>query len=223
MTSTPSGAEPTSAPEVPAFWSVRAHGRGPAWAAVLQSARHPDGTVLDLPLQEAQHEVSQGGRVLARARYDTSGTVVRLEVTDETAPKAPPLWWAELQEPDASPPSSTLVAFTGYGVEPGTVLDREALRDVGVVSADQLGAFRWVPHSGFADQLYVTPAWRRRSVGTALLVATGALVVARGWPLLWSDGQRTSDGERMRQAGPWAHRTEELTHLMPPMTPPGER
>lgn len=208
-----------------AFWYARAYdsGRRPAWTALVQSDRHPDGTVLDLPEPEADHEVTQDDRVAAWARCGADGTVERLEVTDEVAPKAPPLWWAELQEPDASPPASTLLAFTGHGVEPGTLLDRHALRDVDVVSADQLGAYRWIPHSGFVDQLYVSPAWRRRTVATALVAAAGVLATARGWPRMWSDGQRTSDGERFREGGLWAHRTEELTHLMPPMTPPGER
>lgn len=205
------------------IWHVRALGPDGAvrWSAVVQSDRHPDGAELTLPETEAVSDI--GTNAVGFARHDARGEVVRLEVTDDAAPKAPPLWFAEIKEPSAKPPATTLVAFTGHGVEPGTLLDRAALRDVGVTDADQLAAFRWYPSSGFGDQVYVSPSWRRRTIGTGILAAAGTLSFARGWPRLWGDGQRTADGDRMRDASRWAHMSEDLTHLMPPMTPSDER
>jgi GNAT superfamily N-acetyltransferase len=213
---------PTDAP-VPPIWHVRALGPDglPVWAAVVQSERHPDGTELSLTEADALAEV--GDDAAGLARFASDRRVVRLEVTADAAPKAPPLWFAELREPSATPPATTLVAFTGHDVEPGTLLDRQALRKVDVTSADQLGAFRWYPASGFGDQLYVSPQWRRRTIGTGLLAAAEILAFARGWPRLHGDGQRTAEGDRMWKASRWWHRSEDLTHLMPPMTPVDER
>ena len=91
------------------------------------------------------------------AGYDRDGAVVSLAVTRLAAPKAPPLWFAELTEPDATPPAINLVAFSGHGVAAERLLDRAALREVSVVSADQLGAARWYPATGEVDQVYVHP------------------------------------------------------------------
>lgn len=205
------------------LWHVRAlrPDGSAAWAAVVQSSRHPDGTELELGEVEAVEQV--GTEAFGYARYGPEGEVVGLEVTAHSAPKAPPLWFAELRQPSSNPPTTTLLAFTGHGVEPGTLLDRVALRQVGVTSEDQLAAFRWYPHSGFSDQVYVSPQWRRQTIGTGLLAAGGTLTFARGWPRLWSDGQRTAEGERMRQSSRWGHMTQDLTHLMPPMTPADQR
>ncbi len=177
--------------------------------------------MVELPENQAREAARQGA--ISYARIGPDSQVTRLEATERFAPKAPPLWYAELKEPSKSPPATNLVAFSGHGVDPGTFLDRKRLREVGVTDGDQLAAFRWYPDSGFADQLYVAPQWRRHTIGSAILAAAGALGVARGWPRLWTDGQRTSDGERMRAASSWTHLTQELSHLRPPMTPAREQ
>lgn len=186
---------------------------------LVQSDARPDGSVV---------EVGPGGPepagVVAVADLD-DGVVVRLVATADAAPKAPPLWFVEAPEPSpaSGPPATTLVAFTGGLVAAGTLLDVEAAQHRGVRSDEQLGAFRWIPHSGFGDQIYVAPAWRRRTIGTGLLAAAGVLSLARGWPMPWGDGQRTAQGDRMWQSARWKHLATELTHLMPPMTPVDER
>jgi len=52
---------------------------------------------------------------------------------------------------------------------------------------------------------------------------TDALRENRAWDVrAWftdPDGQRTADGERVRNASTWAHRAVDQTHLAPPMTP----
>ncbi len=205
------------------IWRCRARATdgSVAWVAVAQSDRHADGEVVDVPEAEALNHL--GDDIVVVARPDADRRITRLEVAVEAAPKAPPLWFTELHDTASSPPTTTLLAFTGHDVAPGTLVASTDLKEVGVTSADQLGAFRWVPSSGFGDQLYVAPAWRRRSIGTALLAAAGGLTFARDWPRLWGDGQRTAEGDRMRAASRWTHRSAQLTHLMAPMTPHDER
>ena len=205
------------------FWRCRAirPDGSPAWVAAVWSTEHGDGELVDLPETEATSAV--GDDVFCRAGFDADGEVTSLVATTLAAPKAPPLWYAELAEPTAKPPTLSLVAFTGHGVEPGSLISRAALADVAVTSADQVGALRWYPATGEADQLYVQPAWRRRSIATAILAVAGLLNVTRGGPRLWADGQRTAMGDRLRESSPLADWAADLTHLSPPMTPFDER
>jgi GNAT superfamily N-acetyltransferase len=93
------------------------------------------------------------------------------------------------------------------------------LAELPIGKSDQLGAVRWYPATGEVDQIYVHPDFRRRRLGSGLVAAAAALSYARGWPRLWSDGQRTELGERFRNASPWRQRTAQLTHVVRPMTP----
>lgn len=188
-----------------------------AWFAGVDSTKHADGEMVEVPEARARSYVGPAAVVVADAGPD--GAITHIQVSTGAAPKAPPLWFAELPEPDASPPALNLVAFTGLGVQPGSLLDREALRATAARTKDQLGAVRIYPATGEVDQLYVTPAWRRQSVGTSLMIAAGMLVRARGWKDLWGDGQRTADGDRLTKASIWRHHVAPLTHLAPPMTP----
>lgn len=139
------------------------------------------------------------------------------------ARRSPPLWFAEVRESTARPPAVHLIAFASGGLAggpaPGSLLDESAVTNVNVTSDDQVGALRWYPATGEVDQVYVQPAWRRRGISGALIIGAGALSVARGWPRLWGDGQRTVQGEQLRNASPWRHRAADLTHTAPPMTP----
>ena len=181
----------------------------------MSGDRHPDGSRLELPADEAEREV--GVDVVCTATYDDEGRVAGLRVGARGAPKAPPLWFVEVRESAASPPAVSLVAFTGHGVAPGAL--RDDTGGTSATSADQVGAVRWYPATGEVDQIYVQPQWRRHTVGNALIGAAAALSYARDWPRLWSDGQRTQLGEQFRNAAEWRHRTADLTHLAPPMTP----
>jgi GNAT superfamily N-acetyltransferase len=184
---------------------------------VVWSDRHPDGTRIDVAAEQATREI--GDDAVCVATYGDSEQVVRLEVTPRAAPKAPPVWFAELRESTGRPPAVNLLAFTGHDCAPGTLLDRADLANLPVVSADQLGAVRWYPATGEVDQIYVSQPWRRRTVAGALVAAGTTLSLARGWPRFWGDGQRTELGEQLRNASAWRHRAAELTHVAPPMTP----
>lgn len=191
------------------------------WAAVVDSPRHPIKT--ELASYEAEATAEAGEDALAYVRCDEAGLAVRLEPTRRVVAEDPFLWFTEVQSPQANPPSTALMAFTGHGVEPGTFLNSTQILEVGVSTEDQLAAFSWHPHTGFGDELYVSPAWRRHGIGSAMLYVSTALNFARGWPVMWTDGQRTAEGERMRNRGRWVHQAEDITLLMPPMTPFDER
>jgi GNAT superfamily N-acetyltransferase len=146
--------------------------------------------------------------------------VAGLRVTERVAPDAPPLWFLEVRESAAQPPAVNLLAFSAPVVPPGALLDLAAFSNVEVDGSAQLGAVRWYPATGEVDQIYVDPAMRRRSIASALISAAATLAIAREWPRLWSDGQRTELGEQFRNGSAWAFRAAELTHVAPPMTPP---
>jgi len=165
-----------------------------------------------------------GDGALSEVRVDEAGAVTSLRVTALVAPKAPPLWFAELSKPDATPPSEHLVAFSGHGIEPGRLVNREQLREISVKSADQVGALQWYPVTGEIVQVYVAPDWRRHHISIGVIMAGGALHLARGnTPRLWGDGQRTALGDRMVKGAQWTHRVDPLTNLSPPMTPYDQR
>jgi GNAT superfamily N-acetyltransferase len=184
---------------------------------IVQSAVHPDGTSLEVTPEQHAAGLTQGWVAVATCRTD--GSVTSLVLADRVAPQAPPLWFVEVRESAADTPAVNLLAFSAHGQAAGTLMDRADLSNVAVRRADQLGAIRWWPAAGEVDQIYVNPAWRRRGIGTSVVHAAAVLTAARGWSRLWSDGQRTVLGEQFRGASFWRHRTAELTHVAPPMTP----
>ncbi len=188
---------------------------------VVQSDRHADGICVDLPPAQAAAEIGDGARCVAR--FDDHGAVSAIVVQPSWAPHAPALWFVELPEPEASPPATHLIAFTGAGIDAGSLLRTDDLRGTGITSNGQLASIHWWVGTGEIDQIYVSPPARRQHIATALLMAAGTLAVARGWGRLWSDGQRTALGDRLAQRPDWSHRAEELTHLAPPMTPFDQR
>jgi GNAT superfamily N-acetyltransferase len=204
------------------IWTLHATDRegGRSWTAVVQSDARPDGDVVTVG-EDTADGLTAGGRVAARAHL-TDGRVARLDLLPYR-PELPPLWFVEVPEPGRAVPSTSLVAFTGGDVAIGTLLDVAAAQAARARSDEQVGAVRWYPHSGHLEQVYVAPTWRARRVGTALLSAVAGLQAARDLPRPWGSGQRTAEGERMRAAGRWAHLADELTHLLPPMTPADRR
>jgi len=189
-----------------------------AWFAVVLSARHADGLLVERPEADAWTEVADDPHWVAHL---DAGVVTTLRRSPNLAPDAPPLWFIEIAE-SSTPPAAHLVAFSGHGVEPGTLHTSESARVTGVTSADQLGAVRWYPATGEVDQVYVDPSRRREGIAGLTILAAATLNRSRGLPRFWGDGQRTALGDRLRDASPWRHRAAELTHLAPPMTPPEE-
>ncbi len=205
-------------PAIGNWWFARVPGDGDQSRLIaVQSDAHPDGTHVEVDAAACVGELA--GTICT---VDLEDGKARAVVLDESvAPNAPPLWFAELRESSARPPATNLLAFSGHGQPAGRLLDDADLSNVTVGSNDQLGAVRWYPVSGVVNQIYVAPLWRRRGIGTALLTAAGVLSVARDWPRLWGQGQRTAMGEEFRNGANWRHRAEDLTHIAPPMTPGG--
>jgi GNAT superfamily N-acetyltransferase len=201
------------------WWYARLAARGDAPAGLIsvQSDRHPDGSIVTLDPAESAAQV--GDDTACVIDIGDEGLVTGVHVAPRLLEHCPPLWFHEVRESATQPPAVHLVAFTGAGQLPGSLLDASALEAVQVTSDDQLAALRWYPGSGEVDQIYVQPQWRRRGLAGVLLIAAGALSVARGWNRLWGDGQRTELGEALRNSSPWRARAADLTHLAPPMTP----
>jgi GNAT superfamily N-acetyltransferase len=198
------------------WWSARVPGDSDRAEAVVvvRSAYRLDGAHVRLaPDDPALTDW------VTRAEISEDGDVQAVHLADHVAPRAPLLWYVEVRETMAQPPALNLVAFAAPGVPAGTIVPGGDFGVLPVSSPDQAGALRWYPASGEVDQVYVQPRWRRRGVGTALLHTAETLAIAREWPRLWADGQRTELGERFRHGAAWAHRAAELTHLAPPMTP----
>lgn len=183
----------------------------------VESARYPDGVRVELEAGTAREQV--GEDAVCVVTFDDSHRVVGLQVLAHYVPKAPPIWFAELRQSAARPPAVNLLAFTGHDQPAGTLVEESDLSNLPVRSSDQLAALRWYPASGEVDQIYVQPAWRRRGLASAMIAAGATLSVARDWPRLWGDGQRTQLGEELRNASSWRHRAADLTHVVPPMTP----
>jgi GNAT superfamily N-acetyltransferase len=201
--------------------SVRATDGRIERVVVVESHAYPDGTHVEL--NEAMGDVQIGNNALCTAVLGVDGQVVGLHPSRRFAPKAPPIWFVEVRESTASPPAVSLIAFTGNDRPPGTLVSDSDWSNLSVDTDNQLGAVRWFPATGQSNQLYVQPQWRRRNVASALLGAAECLSVARRWPRLWGDGQRTELGEQARNARTWQKRTSALTHLHPPMTPDDTR
>ncbi len=117
-------------------------------------------------------------------------------------------------------PGAGPMAFTGHNQRPGSLIDLRELATRHIDLAEQVAAVRSFPITGEVDQLYVHPSWRWRGVGTVLVYSLAVASAARGWPPLWSDGERTELGEGFRNAAPGRSRSADLTYLAPPMTPP---
>ena len=216
----PSPADSTDESGVPpAWWRCRALADDGSlrWFAMVRSHRYADGETVELPDAAARRAVGQDADVTAH--LEGTGRVVRIDLTPRAGWTVPQLWFAELAEPRATPPAVTVVAFSGHDVAPASVLRNEHLRELGVTSADQVGAIRWYPVTGEVDQVYVAPDWRRRRVASTLAAVAGILNEVGGLPRLWGDGQRTELGEQWRRTATWADRGAPLTHVAPPMTP----
>ena len=217
-----------------AWWTREPLADGTWQVAAFGDDRHPDRTVLDLADLAAQDRPD--GIPSVRVTYAPATLQLLTAVLDgpALAAGAPALVLVERVDRDAQPVTTELVAFAheevaargsrlGTAVAPGTVLTARDAQRLGLTSADQVAAVRWVPSTGQTLELYVAPAWRRRRIATALLCLAEGVTVARGWPRLHAGGLRTALGERLVAGWRWGvGRIAALTATAPPMTPPDE-
>jgi GNAT superfamily N-acetyltransferase len=182
----------------------------------LRNESYPDGSVQAIDPDDAALATGCVLRLSAHA----DGRAARVAYL---GPADQEVWFVEVREESADPPAVNLVAFEGFGQRAGALLDLAGVTNLSVQSSDQLGSLRWWAGSGEVDQIYVSPRWRRHRIGTRLALTASCLAVYRGWPRLWSDGQRTELGESFVNGVPFRHRAHPLTHLLAPMTPPQQR
>lgn len=200
-------------------WYCRAIGTSgeSLWFAMVSSDEYPEATYVDLPENDAQRAAE--GATPCYARYDSTGRIIALEVTDFATLKHPALWFVEVGEPTDTPPATNLVAFTGHGMTTSRLVDPSELAEMTITSDDQVGAIRWYPSTGEVTQVYVQPEHRRLGAADTMIAAGVTLNAAAGNPLFWGDGQRTAIGERWLTTSPWRDRIDEITYLAAPMTP----
>jgi GNAT superfamily N-acetyltransferase len=177
------------------------------------SDAHPDGAVVtggvldEAPVLWRSHESERG--------------MVRIDVDPAGAPGAPPLWFVIVDEPRASPRATNLVAFGTDHFARGTVVSKYVFATLGLHSDAQAGAIRWFPDDAVVHQVFVSPDWRRRHVGSQILHVADAFHQASGWPgHLTGDGRRTELGKQFLAAQRHPARFAPVTETMRPMDPP---
>lgn len=204
-------------------WYARRPARadGEVTLAAIEGDLHPDRAVVDVDAGAAGDLAEASGRRLYRARY-RDGWMTQVTVEADLVPAAPSLWYVEVGEPDAAPPTMTLVAFATDHFADGTVAAAPVLAEAGVGRDDQAGALRWWVGTGQVDQIYVAPPARRQKVGTKLALAGAAYCRGPGWPSLWGTGQVTDLGEAWIDQAVWRGRVQRQSERMAPMTPDHE-
>lgn len=197
------------------WWAELDAGSSITVTAVL-GGHHPDGTT------HVVDDVHPSWTVVVSAQRDRAGRVRRIELGPGVLPGGPALWYVGLPEPAAEPPAMTLVAFESDRAPTGAVLDEDEFRALGAAAEEQVGAVRWWIGSGLVHQVYVAPAQRRRKVAMTVLHAAAGYRAAMGWAPLRADGQRTELGDALaaQRGQGWGHRVDDLTQVLPPMTPP---
>jgi GNAT superfamily N-acetyltransferase len=203
---------------VDGWWArVPADGHpGPSGSGALLwvvSGEFPADTVVSLP----------GGRrpPAWRVAVTFAGSSDRASRIEVAVPAAPLLWYVQHVEAAATPPATTLIAFSDARHPEGTVLSGEEALASGVTGEHQVAACRWWTGSGLVHQIYVAPEHRRRGVAGKLAHAAYGLQGARGGPSLHGDGRRTDDGEAWTRALPGygAWRVAPRSAWLPSMTP----
>lgn len=229
------GAGPGAGPGVPLWW-LRTATVDLVTLHAIASSEHPDGTVVDVVSLPPGY-APPGERIVRARMRPATRQLLGIEVRGEPAgDAAPAVVWYEQVRRDLRPVEAHLLAFLYDDVvrlagerslavvPPGTVLTAADVARLGLAATDQVAAVRGNPATGQVLELYVDPGFRRRRVGTCLLLAAEACAVARGWPSLWGGGTRTALGEELLRGLPWGvRRARPLAELAPPMTPAGEK
>ena len=221
-------------PGVPLWW-LRTATVDLVTLHAIASSEHPDGTVVDVVSLRPGY--SPPGERIVRARMrPATRQMLGIEVRGAPAgDTAPDLVWHEQVRRDLRPVETHLLAFSRDdvarlaeerslgAVAPGTVLTAADVARLGLAAVDPVGTARANPATGQVLEVSVDPGYRRRRVGTCLLLAAETCAVARGWPSLWTGGTRTALGEALLVALPWGvRRAHPLTSLAPATTPVGE-
>ncbi|MGY1635591.1 hypothetical protein ACI78V_02945 [Geodermatophilus sp. SYSU D00742] len=182
----------------------------------VNSERFPDGTPVDLTALQSRGRRPAGWLVDLRHRI-ADGAAVRVELAADLADRCPPLWFDEVHHVTSGVPSTSLLAFHGAGVRPGSLLGPHRVVALGLGTGDAVGEVRWWTRSGVVDTVTVAPGLRRRGVGGVLVTVAEALRVLRGWAPLRCDGRLTDAGAAWLAAAPphWAPRPAPSSERLP--------
>lgn len=215
-------------------WWLRSASSGTVTVHAVTGDERADGAVVDAG-SLAPGRVVHGPRVARGSMHAESLQVVRVEVFGDPVAGAPGLVAVETVRRDVTPPTVEIVAFlhddavgraAARGLRPvavGTMLTAADMHRLGLTSADQVAAVRWVVGTGEVLELYVDPGFRRRRVAASLFFMAEACAVARGWPTLHAGPVRTAMGEALVRGWRWGvERYPRLRAVAPPMTPSGE-
>jgi GNAT superfamily N-acetyltransferase len=179
------------------------------------SGHHPDGTTVTDPGDIGD------AYVLWQADVDDQARPV-ISVNESAIAGAPVMWFVALPDPGAARPAMTLVGYEHDVLASGTVIADTTFFHLPVRNEDQVGAIRWWPEESTVDQVYVSDAYRRRHVATALIYAASAYHQLHGWPgRLHSDGRRTALGEDLVAGLRHPDRIAPLAFRMDPLDPAG--
>lgn len=175
-----------------------------------QSDEHPDGEVA------LEADAPEGTPWVWRTRGVECG-IVGVEFGSEVREGALQLWFVNVDEPNAKPAATSLVAFATDDFEPGTIVNNYTFAASRVDNSLQVGAIRWY-RTGIIHQVFVAEQWRRRFVASLLIYAASAFHQSNGWPgCLRSDGRRTDLGEKFAAGVRHPQRVAPLTETMPSM------
>ncbi|MGY1812737.1 hypothetical protein [Blastococcus sp. SYSU D00820] len=182
----------------------------------VNSDRFPDGTPVDMTAIRSLGRRPAGW--LVDLRYRTrDGAVTGVEVSEDVADLAPPMWFAEVSHATSNIPATSLMAFRGSAFRPGSLVAPHQVAARGVRMTDRVGEIRWYTRSGLVDTVVVDPALRRRGVASVLVTVAEALRVMRGWAPVRSDGRLTDLGAAWLEAAPpaWRSRLADRTEVLP--------
>jgi GNAT superfamily N-acetyltransferase len=144
--------------------------------------------------------------------------VLRLFITNEHLPDAPPLWYVFIAQSGGHLPSLTLAAFSSNHFSDGTVVSLEMAEKAGVYPKDRVAAINWGMHDPKLYQLYVAENHRRMRIGTKIINACDILQVARGkGGFIYGGDQVTQLGNLYGQSWIGSARLREPEIHMPPM------
>ncbi len=209
-----------TAPAAPGIWYASHAGEPGRVLVGIATGAFPAGTVVELPGPPRR---PAGWQVEAHA--PVTGRLPRsVVVSPEVAPAAPLLWGVVAPADGGREDEVDLVAFSTTHAPDGALLDRRVFARTGLSWSNQVGALRWSTTTGILRQIYVSPAHRRRRVGSKLVAMAVGIRITMDWAELRSDGRLTDLGDAWASAAPeWTRRygSPRTAHL-PPMTPDDE-
>lgn len=180
-----------------------------------------DGEKLDVPEGVGADPLARMHVLNYETRVDVNDARIVVVRHAPIAPESPSMWFVAVDvSKKMGDAMRSIVGFASDRFTDGTIIDEMQFVTLAVDNNTQVGAITWSRESGIIDQLYVSPAFRRRQVARRLLNAAAAYHHTFGWPgVLRADGRRTELGQAFARHIPRPQRVAPHTELSPPMDP----